>query len=177
MEEDFAEAELNRDYARLVQLGITNSSRILEQPDAAQFARWRGEVAERWWALMRERAEADGLRISCNLVCDTMLASVGFETHIPIATLARPDGSGGLDCYFGGWLPDKNAVETMLADWGEPLVEARKRHPYPYDEYGVALTQLTRSRRDSLYGLVDDSGLLGNRGRPLPRGGTGHAAV
>jgi hypothetical protein len=144
---EFTEAELNRDYARLVQLGITNSDRIFRGSNAAELARWQREVAECWWALMRERAEGDGLRITCYLGCDILLFSVGFENHIPIAGLVRPDGSGGRDCYFDGWLPDRKAEKAMLADWGAPLAKAQRRHPYPYDESGVALTRLEATLR------------------------------
>jgi hypothetical protein len=161
---DFPDDELNRDYARLVQLGVTNSSRTFEGTGFTQreYDRWHREVAERWWAFMRGQAERDSLKICCFLGADKMLISVGVESCIPMACLIRPDGSGDSDSYFVGWLPDKEAVAAMLADWGESLAEARKHRPYPYDAYGRPLAQLPRGPRDSLYGLVDDAGLPGS---------------
>jgi hypothetical protein len=161
MDADFTDTELDRDYARLVQLGVTNSSRVLEGvtfPDG-EYEHWHREVAERWWRFMRREAERDGLKIDCFLGSDKMLVSVGVESCIAMARLLRPNGSGDDGAYFVGWLPDEVAVAAMLADWGESLSRARKNRPYPYDALGLPLTQRPRSPHDPLYGLVDDAGL------------------
>jgi hypothetical protein len=123
---------LEMDYARLIHLGINNSPRSLERLGdlpVAELARWQAEEAEPWWQAIRERADADGLRVECYVEQDGYLNSTGFETRIAFARLLSPDGHR---YKMSDWLPSKRELAKLRRDWGAILAAARERHPYDY---------------------------------------------
>ena len=123
---EMSEQVYDRDYAHLVHYGFSsNTGRSLDgkphpfRPESDNERRiWKFDFAHTWWRAMEERAERDGLLIECYTGHDN--AEIGWESAD--ARLRLPD------VYR---YRESDDILAALREWGEALIAARERHPYP----------------------------------------------
>jgi hypothetical protein len=119
-------ADIDTAYAELLRTGFcsgepTDRERLLR--DEAEMSGWREQVVAPWFVAIREQAKQDGLQVMTYEGNDYL----GYD-RAPSARLLSPSGAEFTWEFAPGgvWRRDRHE-QTMLAEWGETLRDARAR--------------------------------------------------